>query len=211
LSGSICVAEEFTKSLVREQLVEGQVTYASGIPGNNHLKLALNELSPTNQVILPPALSAFILHEVGKVTFVSPVPSGAIGYGVEVLKDMTKKDPANPPKIITLDKKGKRNFEINDSAAEAIEKLKTATNKVGLKPYGIVIDDATSDGGTSEAYADVLTKNGLWVEGIFSVLTRTKQSIDSSYKRFSLLSMYIPPQLDWSEYKSTGIITPLKP
>jgi hypothetical protein len=76
-----------------------------------------------------------------------------------------------------------------------------------------VIDDATTDGGTTEAYADFLAEQDLDVDFALSIFFRGANIAkleNSKYRRAVLLARHIPNFIDWQYFNQTGELKPLE-
>lgn len=189
------LSEELIDQVVARQLREGAVVFASGDVANNHLDLGYSETHPSLRTTIVEALGDLLIAKNIHPTFMVPVPTGADGWvkSYNVLLDI-------PSKLIFLNKLGKRQFELKEDNG-GLHKIK------GIS--GIVIDDATSDGGTSEAAADYITKHGFHIEAVISLFFRGNLPITSKYQRHWLAHRPIPAKLNWQIFRQQGKIEQL--
>jgi len=180
---------DITRQLIASQLHEGAVTFANGQQANNHLDLGYDETAPQLRPHIVDAFSRLLFVKNLEVDFIVPVPSGAEGW----IDDYVTRQVTSP-EIIRLHKLQKRHFKLLDDLD-----VNDYTNK-----QGIVVDDATSDGGTSEAAADYMTEQGFTIGAVVSLFVRGQQLAPSKYPRLWLAHRHIPTKLDWNMYRQTG-------
>lgn len=194
------LSDNFVKTVVAMQLREGDVTFANGTQANNHLDLGYTETHASLRTPIITALGSMIAGANFKPDYLVPVPTGAVGW-VEAYADS---QPDKSP-ILYLDKvQGqKREFMLN-------ARNTVASELINSNAHGFVIDDATSDGGTSEAAADFLTTKGFKINGILSLFTRGNSPVlPSKYPRYTLMYKHIPANLNWNIFKQQGKIEQL--
>lgn len=181
--------EAVVDQIIASQLHEGDVTFANGQLANNHLNLGYSETPPQLRTPIVDAFSRLLFAKNLRVDSIVPVPSGAVGWA----EDYTTRQ-VNSQEIIRLQKLQKRQFVL----ANELERSLLAGKR------GIVLDDATSDGGTGEAVADYMTEQGFCVTAVVSLFVRGQQLDPSKYPRLWLAHRTIPTQLDWNVYRQTG-------
>ena len=183
-----------TNQIIASQLHEGAVTFANGQQANNHLDLGYDETAPQLRPLVVDALSRLLFVKNIDVDFIIPVPSGAEGWADAYVSRLP-----TAPDVIRLRKLQKRQFELFSNL--------DSSNYAGK--HGIVVDDATSDGGTSEAAANYMTEQGFTIEAVVSLFVRSKQLAPSNYRRLWLAHRTIPTQLDWNIFRQTGTLKKL--
>ena len=189
--------EEVEEYILRHQLSEGDYTFANLSSANNHLDIGYTEVS-SNLVreSIVGMSSKIILGNITDLDYLAAVPNGATKWGIDIARVLSKELKKSVNSIVTS-KISKRKFVINGE----YEKGKKV----------VVIDDATSDGGTSEALAQELEVKGFEIGLIFSIFFRGKAYANAKYERVSLIKKEIPRQLDWKYFRETGKIRQLPP
>lgn len=185
--------EEIDKILAR-QLTEREVVFANGQQANNHLDLGYEE---TDVSLRPPLVFALgiLLHAAGlEQDTIVPVPTGAEGWVHHYNLGL-----ADPQPVVRLRKVQRRSFELLD--------VRTALENE-RRPI-VVVDDTTSDGGTSEAAADFMAERGFAVSAVISLFVRGEQLAPSKYPRLWVAHKPIPAKLDWKIFRQQGKIEQL--
>lgn len=185
---------DITNQIIVSQLHEGAVTFANGQQANNHLDLGYDETAPQLRSHIIDAFSRLLFVKNIDVDFIIPVPSGAEGWVEAYVSRLP-----TAPDVIRLRKIQKRQFELCSDLDSS-----DYTGK-----HGIVVDDATSDGGTSEAAADYATKQGFTITAVVSFIVRGQQLAPSKYSRLWLAHQPIPAMLDWNIFRQQGTIQQL--
>ena len=185
---------DITNQIIASQLHEGTVTFANGQHANNHLDLGYDETSPLLRPYIVDAFSRLLFVKNIDIDFIVPVPSGAEGW-----IDAYSNRQVTSPEIIRLRKLQKRQFELFSDL--------NANDYRGKQ--GIVVDDVTSDGGTSEAAADHMTDKGFNILAVVSLFVRGRQLLPSKYQRLWLAHRPIPQKLDWQKFRQQGKIEQL--
>lgn len=173
--------------LLAAQLRPGDRVFASGEAANNHLDLGYEETTPELRPTIVHDLAELIVDTVGVPAFIAPVPTGAVGWGKQVSGLLTP-----TPELIVLDKVAPREFKPTSELRSQIRKLRNRR--------GVVIDDATSDGGTSAAYAECIEKLGLEVSLVVSIFFRGQEYAKNRFQRLHLFARPIPYQLNWQKF-----------
>lgn len=168
--------------------------FANGQEANNHLDLGYDETAPPLRPYIVDAFSRLLFVKNIDVDFIVPVPSGAQGW-----IDAYANRQVTSPEVIRLRKLQKRQFELFSDL--------NANDYTGKQ--GIVVDDATSDGGTGEAAADYMTLNGFNIIAVISLFVRGIQLAPSKYPRFWLAHRPIPQKLNWQIFRQQGKIEQL--
>lgn len=196
--------EDLTESLIREQLRPWDQPFANTDEANNHLNIGYEEVSAHLRPEIVEGLGELIVVSKVQPIFIAPVPKGANGWGEELVEKLP--DRIAKPALLTFEKVDKRKFANLPEADKEIAKLKAKHNR----PTGVVIDDATTDGGTSEAMADFLTEQGLAVDLVLSIFYRGDiRLLSSNYRRAVLVTRHLPLMLDWKKYLGDGTIRAL--
>ncbi len=194
------------KELLSTQLRPGDRVFANGETANNHLDMGYEEVPRLTRSVIPSALVNVVMKANIEPTFVAAVPSGANGWGKRLAANLNVGREERMP-LLKFSKLDRRVFEPTTATRKRIRKLRGRT--VG---QGIVIDDASSDGGTSEALADLLTEQGLDVGLVLSVFFRGDiKALRSKYQRGALIARHLPLMMDWDVYRQTGSIQELNP
>lgn len=189
------VATTFDEILAN-QLVSGERIFASGETANNHLDFDYEQIAPLYRPAVAQRLCELISRLDFNPGFIAPVPSGGMGWAEVAAKNLSHR-----PELIALTKLDKRIFDASDEALEQARALQ------GVR--GIVIDDVTNDGGTSEVYAECIEAMGLKVAAVISILLRGKGYKESRFTRLPVYHKYIPLQLNWQIFQDTGKIVEL--
>ena len=188
--------EPLTASVLAMQLKPGSAIFANGTPANNHLDMGYDEVLPHFRAPIIERARSVILADFGAPDFIAPVPTGAVGWAHNLAKTFERK-----PKVIELQKTAKREFRPTLQALSQTIQM--------YHGQGIVLDDATSDGGTSEAYAEVIEELNVEVVGIVSLFFRGREYIESRFPRAHILRCPIPYQIDWPKFTDNGKIEEL--
>lgn len=162
---------------------------------NNHLNFGYDET--------PETLRSKVVYEAGKLImatglnfkFIIAVPTGANDWATEIGQQI---DPE--PTQLWFTKTHRREFKPTASTLKALEDLD--------EPTALIVDDATSDGGTTEAMANQAQDLGLRPLLLLSLFFRGTLPIDSKYERAVVMARHIPLMIDW-EKKQSGLIAPL--
>lgn len=195
---------------IEDQLIDNQLrpehkVFANGLEANNHLDMGYDEVPDIYRSSLAHHTAALIVSTNVRVSFVAPVPTGANGWGHEVAHDIALIDDVEEPVVLEFEKSDRRVFV---NFPETIEKIAELKKQYGDDVTGVVIDDATSDGGTSEALADYLIEQEIYPELIASIFFRGDLDLlQSKYNRIFTIARNIPMNLDWKKYNAEGEIT----
>jgi orotate phosphoribosyltransferase len=198
--------EGLEDSLLSSQLKEGEKIFANGTPANNHLDMGYEEVPERLRPFIVRGLD-LLLEDAGvsRPDFIATVPSGADGWGI-AMKQRMERGLEYSPAWLNFHKAERRVFENTAETSALIEILNLSRGV----PKGVVLDDASSDGGTAEALADHLTEQGLSISLIEVIVFRGLASqLQSKYLRAALLYRPIPYRMDWKRYRATGHITGL--
>lgn len=209
MPGQLILPNASTRNLSREvinaQLKEGDVLFAGGTLANNHLDLGYEEVAPRLRAKIA-ARYGNLEAQLGFVPdFRAYVPSGGDGWDAEINPEASSLH--RPP--LFFKKLGRRVFEALPETEDKIAELK---NKL-FCPTGLVIDDASHDGGTAEALADhIVDEYDIEVRFITALFFRgePKQLEKSKYGRAAIMAREIPPQLDWESFRKTHRLRPAK-
>jgi orotate phosphoribosyltransferase len=189
------LTEYFIDDVLRLQLHEGVVTFANNSIANNHLDLGYDEVAEQLRPELLRALGNTLINNELEQASIVPVPTGAEGWAYNLGLKNENVD------IIPLRKLAKRTFELRDKRS-VLEKAASGV---------VVLDDATTDGGTSEAAADYMSQEGFKIAAVISLFIRGKQLAASKYPRLWLAHKYVPTNLDWKKFREEGKIVELTP
>lgn len=187
--------------VIQSQLRFGDQIFANGEVANNHLDLGFDEVPEDLHPKIALQLGEFVSSSVISPDFIAPVPRGAVGWGRDLVTHFE-----NKPELIVFDKIARRIFRSTDESREQTRSLMGGSKQ----PTGIVIDDATSDGGTSEALAERLEDMGMQVSLVASIFLRGDiNTFRSQYDRAFLIARHIPYSLDWTAFQEKYVIQPL--
>lgn len=182
------------ETLVRPR--EGRVRFANGTYANNKLNAGYEEVSESLSARVMTPLTRLILQSSAGLDFICPVPTGANGWAAHFARNLTHPSRQEVP-VLEFNKipGEKRRFLASSKGLAQIRTLHRAPRII----RGIVIDDASSDGGTSEALADKLEQQyKLKVDLVVSVFYRgVVGELVSKYNRAILLNRHIPNIIDW--------------
>ena len=142
---------EFLDPLLALQLSPGQFVFAGGSEANNKLEFGYDEVPNTHRGTIAVKASNIVLTEVGDVDIFGGVPTGAIGWGSAISGCYNHRSKYTATTIETI-KTGRRKFQATDDALKLIEVTKAKFGNVRV----VAVDDATTDGGTTEAYSEYL-------------------------------------------------------
>lgn len=181
---------DLTDMILSRCLHKGDVVFASGARANNHLDLGYEEVPSELRNPVADLAASIIIDNQIEHDFIATVPTGADGWGDAVALRL------GDSRVVRLksQKIDRRKFANTPESERLLESLKAQHQQ----PIGVVIDDATSDGGTSEAYADFLTEQGMTVNLVMSMFYRGNLAkLQSKYPRATVLAEEIPHQIDW--------------
>ncbi len=190
--------DSLEKELISSNLRAGECVFASGIRADNHLDLGFKEVSYAHRLQIVSQMGSLISREANfRPDFIAPVPTGAIGWA-NGLADFFALQGERPP-VLEFEKVDRRVFGTPKHTREAIERLKD----VKANPVGLVNDDATWDGGTSEVFAGHVSAEGLTVGLIASIYFRGhSELLRSDYPRAAVFARHIPAKLDVELFKA---------
>lgn len=176
--------------------------FASGVVANNHVDGGFEEVSEPLRFEIATHLEHFLGPLAVGAHFIAPVPSGANGWAYAWQEYSTESGLA----VVEVAKVERRRFEATQETNDALALLQAEHGDLGC----VVLDDVTSDGGTSEALADFYEERGIKVRLVASLLFRgIAPTIASKYSRATLMKQYVPTQLDWNTYRRSGEISEL--
>ncbi len=200
--------DRFTDDVLASQLkLQENRVFANGTVANNHLDMAYDELASGLHLPLVRAGKDVIrIARVVPLVFV-PVPNGANGYGDRFANATYSETQIELPQALKFIKKDRRVFEAKSETDQIISDLKAENEKIPC----VVIDDASSDGGTGEALADHLVDDyDFDVVLCLSMFYRGNlDTLESKYDRGVVLAREIPLDLDWSAFREDGTVRAL--
>lgn len=193
---------DLTDMVLSRCLHEGDVVFANGERANNHLDIGYSEVPSELRNPIADLAASMIIDNQIRSDFIATVPTGADGWGDAVAMRLGGSRAVR----LKSQKITRREFANTSESERLIESLKAHHQQ----PTGIVIDDATSDGGTSEAYADFLVEQGMAISLVMSIFYRGKLAeLQNKYPRATVLAKEIPVILDWSHNGDYNRISPL--
>lgn len=186
--------------------------FANGSDANNHLNLGYDEVSPVLRRPIQQGLKMMLdnaevklgragdgVHEVN-ADFLVPVPEGANGW-VRAVSGLYTPER----QMLQFQKVERRTFKPVGNTVEVIaEQMENSLDT----PTVAVFDDATTDGGTTEAMCDYLEEEfGLDVLVAISIYYRgVLAELRSKYNRAFVVANHIPLTIDMDHHKKTGEI-----
>lgn len=186
-----------TAEILRTQMHPHHEALANEQLSNNHINLAFEEVEPKFRDPLVQGLGGLVLEKRLPLAFIAPVPNGATGWAEALIK---KYNLAS--EVIILSKLEKRSFEVTARSKRQAEWM--------VGQAGIVLDDVTTDGGTSEVYANLLRAElGLDVAAIVSLFYRGVKAPKSRYQRHAVIQKSVPLNLDWEAFRRNGTLQSL--
>ncbi len=188
---------EKSHDFLRAHLHPYEGRFANGELANNHLNIAYAETQESYREEMAVSAARMLIQYDIRPQFIAAVPTGATGWGRAIGNALSVLGHDLPPHFIDLRKKAKREFDLPcdyDERAHILELAKANAT-------GIVVDDASSDGGTSEAFADFCTANGFDVAGILVIVYRGEKQPSSKYKRLAVMQHHIPRFINWNDWR----------
>jgi|SRR5690606_414859 len=197
--------DKLAQNLLANQLTERYAVFANGASSNNHLGMGFDEVDSRYHPLIASGLSRLVTEFCPKPHYIASVPTGADGWGELVTKRLS--GYFGGPMHLKFKKVQRREFA-NTPETPSLFKQLFAENK---PPVGVVLDDATTDGGTSEAMANFLSGQGLEVGLVLSIFYRGDlRALKSRYRRGYLIAREIPTRLDWEAFREIGEIKELQ-
>ena len=188
---------EKSQDFLRAHLHPFEGRFANEEPANNHLNIAYAETQESYREEIALSAARMLIQYDIRPQFIAAVPTGATGWGRAIGNALSVLDHDISPRYIDLSKKAKREFDLPSDYDERAHILELAK----ANATGIVVDDASSDGGTSEAFADFCTAKGFDVAGILVIVYRGETEPESAYNRYAVMQHHIPRFINWNDWR----------